>query len=36
MGVLAFRQEVNPHTNRIAQDKRASRENPLTFFAKRR
>ena len=35
MGVLAFRQEVNPHNNRIAQSERASGKNPLALFRKK-
>ncbi len=34
-GVLALRQEVNPHNNRIAQSERASGKNPLALFRKK-
>ena len=35
-GLLALRQEPNSHTNRIAQDKRASGDNLLAFFVPKR
>ncbi len=35
MGVLAFRQEVNPHNNRIKKNERASRDDLLAFFSQK-